>query len=115
MDAALMFKTLSDQTRLRCLTLLASHDELCVCELTFALGLPQPKVSHHLGALRKAGVVSDRKVGLWIFYRLNPALPAWARAVVDSTVEGLRGEEPYLRDRRALSAMPNRPGVVCSV
>ncbi len=55
MEPSTLFKALSDPTRLRCITLLSSHDELCVCELTQALDLPQPKVSHHLAALRKAG------------------------------------------------------------
>ncbi len=114
MDAPSLFKALSDQTRLRCLALLAAHGELCVCELTYALDLPQPKISHHLGTLRKAGVVSDRKVGLWIYYRVNPLLPAWAGTVVRSTVDGIRGDEPYSHDRQALSMMPNRPGALCS-
>ena len=39
---------------------------LCVCELTHALVLPQPKISHHLGTLRKTELASDRKAGLWM-------------------------------------------------
>lgn len=109
-----LFKALSDQTRLRCLALLSGHDELCVCELTHALALPQPKVSHHLGTLRKAGLVSDRKVGLWIYYRINGTLPPWCQDVIHSAVSGVQNEEPYASDNRALSEMPNRPGGICS-
>ena len=46
---------LADETRLRALVLLARNDELCVCELTSALDVVQPKVSRHLAALREAG------------------------------------------------------------
>ena len=114
MNAISLFKALSDQTRLRCLALLTGHDELCVCELTHALALPQPKISHHLGALRKAGLVSDRKEGLWIYYRINGALPQWCQDVVRSAVSGLASEEPYASDHQALAEMPSRPGGICS-
>jgi ArsR family transcriptional regulator len=114
MDGISLFKALSDQTRLRCLALLTGHEELCVCELTHALALPQPKISHHLGTLRKAGLVSDRKEGLWIYYRINEALPQWCQEVLHSAVNGVQGEQPYTSDQQALAGMPNRPGGVCS-
>jgi len=110
MDPSSLFKALSDTTRLRCLSLLVSHDELCVCELTHALALPQPKVSHHLAALRKTGLVSDRREGLWIYYRLNPRMPQWVVEVIRATAEGNKTEEPFAGDIAALSEMPNRPG-----
>lgn len=64
-----MFKALGDETRLRILKLLLKK-ELCVCELEAALNLPQSKVSRHLTVLRSAGLVEDRREGLWIFYSL---------------------------------------------
>ena len=114
MDAPQLFKALSDPTRLRCLCLLAQNEELCVCELTHALGLPQPKISHHLAALRRAHLVHDRKSGLWIHYRLNRNLPGWALEVIRVTADGVSGEFPYLSDMQALAEMPNRPGGICS-
>ena len=102
METAL-FKALSDPTRLRCVVLLAQHQELCVCDLTMALDLPQPKVSHHLGHLRRAGLVSDRRQGLWHFYRLAPGLPDWVRAVIEQTRQGLGGDEPFAADTKRLS------------
>lgn len=114
MNTALLFKALSDPTRLRCLSLLVTHEELCVCELTHALGLPQPKVSHHLGFLRKAELVSDRKEGLWIYYRLNPDIPQWVVKVIRTTAEGIKDEEPFTSDAIALAEMPNRRGGICS-
>jgi ArsR family transcriptional regulator, arsenate/arsenite/antimonite-responsive transcriptional repressor len=67
-----MFRAFSDSTRLRILNLL-KPGELCVCELVRVLDLPQPKVSRHLAYLRKAGLVSGRKDGLWMYYTLAPA------------------------------------------
>ncbi len=113
MQAPELFKALSDPTRLRCLSLLVSADELCVCELTYALGLPQPRVSHHLAALRRAALVSDRKAGLWIYYRLNADLPPWIVEVIRTTSQGICTEEPYASDLLALSEMPDRPGSAC--
>ncbi len=106
MTATTLFKALSDSTRLRCLLLLHRHQELCVCDLTNALGLPQPRVSHHLGNLRQTGLVQDRRQGSWTYYRLHPDLPAWARTVIEATFEGTSGEAPYAEDHDRLAAQP---------
>ncbi len=108
-----LFQLLSDETRLRCLVLMQQQGELCVCELTHALGVIQPKVSRHLAALRDAGVVKDRRQGQWIYYRLHPELPQWASLVIQTTASGVVGQEPFCNDRTALAKMPNRPGAAC--
>ncbi len=105
MDSAQLFKALSDPTRLRCLVLLENYQELCVCELTRALNLPQPKISHHLGSLRKAGLVSDRKMGLWVHYRISESLPDWVMAVLRATATGVAEDEPFLADALTLQVM----------
>jgi ArsR family transcriptional regulator len=64
-----LFKALGDETRLRIVALLA-HRALCVCHIQEALGLSQPNASRHLGVLRAAGVVEDRREGSWVYYRL---------------------------------------------
>ncbi|HJV36262.1 metalloregulator ArsR/SmtB family transcription factor [Geomonas sp.] len=64
------FKALADETRLRLLALLLSAGELCVCDLTAALQLPQSTVSRHLAYLKGAGWVNDRRVGVWIYYSI---------------------------------------------
>ena len=64
-----VFKACADATRLRVLFLLDER-ELCVCELVAALRMPQGKVSRHLGVLKRAGLVRDRREGTWIFYSL---------------------------------------------
>lgn len=103
------FRALSDDTRLRCLALLHAEGELCVCELTHALNEAQPKISRHLAYLREAGLVDDRRAGLWIYYRLR-ALPPWAQHTLDALFHDLRATDPYRADREALGEMPNRPG-----
>lgn len=108
-----LFKALGDQTRLRCLMLMADEGELCVCELTHALNTIQPMISRHLAQLREAGIVADRRQGQWIYYRLHPDLPAWVKKVIVTTTKGVLGTKPFAKDRAALHGMPNRPGAKC--
>lgn len=108
-----LFRALSDETRLDCLLLLAAEGELCVCELTHALDVAQPKISRHLASLREAGIVSDRRAGQWIYYQLHSALPAWARTILDQTLATARRGDGFQARRRALKTMPNRPNARC--
>ena len=81
--AALRFRALGDETRLRILELL-SPGEQCVADLMEVTGLGQSLVSHHLRTLRTAGLVHDRRDGRWIFYSLaEPALAAVRETVVE--------------------------------
>ena len=65
----LLFKALADRTRLRLINLIG-EDEVCVCFFVEVLNTNQPKISRHLAYLRKAGVVSARRDGKWIHYRI---------------------------------------------
>ncbi|MBM3277746.1 MAG: helix-turn-helix transcriptional regulator [Candidatus Handelsmanbacteria bacterium] len=65
-----VFGACADQTRLRVLLLL-TQGELCVCELVEVLEMPQGKISRHLGVLKRAGLVHDRREGVWIYYALS--------------------------------------------
>jgi ArsR family transcriptional regulator len=69
-EITIIFKALSDETRLRIIKLL-EQGELCVCDITAALDMVQPKVSFHLSTLKEAGLIKDRKQGKWIHYSLN--------------------------------------------
>lgn len=64
-----LLKALNDETRLRILALLV-QGELCVCDLMAVLQMPQSTVSRHLAVLKNAGWVTDRRQGLWMYYRL---------------------------------------------
>jgi ArsR family transcriptional regulator len=113
-EPATLFRALADDTRLRCLALLDAEGELCVCELTHALAEPQPKISRHLAALRAAGIVLDRREGLWIHYRIDPSLPAWARSILAGAARAGADSPTARRDRARLAAMPRRPPVRCA-
>jgi len=104
---------LADDTRLRILMLLQREGELCVCELTHALDLSQPKISRHLAQLRESGVVQTRRAGQWMYYRIDAALPKWASRVLSTTLEGNRAASPFAEDYDVLKNMPNRPGADC--
>ena len=104
-----LLRLLADSTRLRSLMLLLRQEELCVCELTYALGEIQPKVSRHLASLRDMHVVIDRRAGQWIYYRINPDLPRWAFALLEAALEGSQQDRQYLQDMEKLQGMPNRP------
>ncbi|MCU7800376.1 MAG: metalloregulator ArsR/SmtB family transcription factor [gamma proteobacterium symbiont of Lucinoma myriamae] len=106
MNTIEFFKALSDETRLRCLSLLVNKGELCVCELTYALNLSQPKISHHLAKLRKAQLVSDRKEGLWIYYRINNELSSWFIEILEATAKGIENDKPFITDKHTLATMP---------
>jgi ArsR family transcriptional regulator len=71
---AVVLKALADPVRLRLLSLIRTADEgeACVCDLTDALGLSQPTVSHHLKTLVNAGLLARDKRGVWAWYRLVP-------------------------------------------
>jgi ArsR family transcriptional regulator len=69
---AAMFRALSDPARVRIVNLLATQDAaICVCELTPALGLAQPTVSHHLKKLVAAGLLTREQRGTWSYYSLD--------------------------------------------
>lgn len=95
------FKALSDETRLRIMTLLAENEELCVCDFVGALGETQSKVSRHLRYLYHAGLVEDRREGLWMHYRISPDLRPEQRTIVAALAEAI-GEEQKQELRQAL-------------
>ena len=102
-----VFKCLGDATRARLTLLIVREGELCVCELIHALDDSQPKISRHLAQLRSCGLLLDRRQGQWIYYRLNPALPEWVTAVLDTT---LQANQAWLKtDAQRLDTMGDRP------
>lgn len=94
-----LMRVLSDETRLRALLLIQQKGELCVCELTEALQVSQPKMSRHLAQLRDAGIVETRRAGQWIHYRLAANLPLWAQQLLDNLVAELHDTDPFGADR----------------
>jgi len=76
-------------TRLRLLNLMAGR-EVCVCYFVEILHQGQPKISRHLAYLRKAGIVSARREGKWMHYRITPPADPAAASILDATLASLR-------------------------
>jgi len=83
-----ILRVLADENRLRILMVL-TQQETCVCDIMARLELPQPLASHHLGVLKRAGLVRDRQDAQWVYYSLDPerlaALNAQFRAFLGPT------------------------------
>jgi ArsR family transcriptional regulator len=94
-----IFKALSDETRLRILKLL-EHGELCVCDIVAAFDMIQPKISFHLGVLKAAGLVKDRKEGKWMHYKLDDS-DLFKRLLILSVMEKIP-DEAMGNDRKRL-------------
>jgi ArsR family transcriptional regulator len=87
------FKALSDETRLQIMTLLLEREELCVCDFVGALGLTQSKASRHLRYLYHAGLVEDRREGLWMHYSIPPRLSAEQAMIIEALAQAVETEQ----------------------
>jgi ArsR family transcriptional regulator len=67
---ARILKKISEPNRLKILCIL-KEGEKCVCDIWRCLKLPQNLVSHHLKVLKNFGLISSKKIGLKVFYKLN--------------------------------------------
>lgn len=104
-----VFKTLADPTRLRILALL-EREELAVQELMEVLGMAQSRVSRHLGILREAGLLRDRRDGTFVLYRFEPqADGAWRDAWALAS-RSLANDPAAVRDRAALARVVDARG-----
>jgi ArsR family transcriptional regulator len=101
---AAVFKALSDASRLRIINLLFSSGELCVCDIEEVMGFTQTKVSRHLAYLRKAGLVDDRKKGLWMLYSVAKPRDAEHKKVLDFLADMLRSDAVARRDAERLAS-----------
>lgn len=109
MSPVMFFKCLSDDTRLRCVTLLQKQGKLCVCELTAALELSQPKISRHLASLRQCGLLLDSRESQWVYYQINPKLPDWALTILDDALVAVEHDSLFHQDLERLHNMECRP------
>ena len=109
-DMERFFRALADRTRLRLLNLM-SEGEVCVCFFVEVLGMSQPKISRHLGYLRRAGVVASRRDGKWIHYRLIEPPNAHAAQVFDGIRSWLSEDDEMKRDSKRLETVCCAPRV----
>lgn len=96
-----LFKALADATRLRILRLLMAG-EVCVCDIHETLRVPQAKASRHLAYLRRAGLVTTRREGLWIYYSLAKSADPIIATIADATTHVLGHVESLQKDAERL-------------
>jgi ArsR family transcriptional regulator len=92
-----LFKALADATRLRILRLLMAG-EVCVCDIHDTLKIPQAKASRHLAYLRRAGLVTTRREGLWVHYTLAKSADPIIATIEDATTHVLGHVEALKKD-----------------
>lgn len=102
-----LFRAFSDRTRLRILHLLRGG-ERCVCDLVDVLGVPQPKTSRHLAYLRRVGLVTARKEGLWSYYSLAPASNPFHTKLLDCLACCFQNVPELTKDAERLARTKNR-------
>src|SRR5690349_338177 len=94
-----LFKALGDKTRLRILALLGNN-EVCVCHIHDSRGLPQPTVPRHLAYLRRSGLVTARRDGVWMHYQVSGSLNPVLRRVMTAAVDALQQLPATTQDRK---------------
>ena len=107
----LMFRAFSDRTRLRILSLLRMR-EVCVGDIVEILQVPQPRISRHLAYLRKAGLVTVRKAGIWSYYSLASAQTAFHKKLL-SCMANCFSEVPQIQEDQARAAEIKKSGGCC--
>jgi ArsR family transcriptional regulator, arsenate/arsenite/antimonite-responsive transcriptional repressor len=100
-DLARMFAALADPTRLRLLNLMDGR-EICVCYFVEILKQSQPKISRHLAYLRNAGIVSARREGKWMHYRIERPEDAGGAAVLDAALRSFKENRQMQADLAVL-------------
>src|SRR5213079_1306160 len=100
-DIETLFKALADRTRLRLISLIGDS-EVCVCFFVSILKTAQPKISRHLAYLRRAGIVTARREGKWMHYRLTEPSDEHAARIFREVRASLAEHPEMQRDRERL-------------
>jgi ArsR family transcriptional regulator len=87
------YRALADETRLQILGLILQEGELCVCDVTYVLDITQSKASRHLRYLLNAGLLEDRRDGVWMHYRIPERLTKEKRIIFASLQQLLTPKE----------------------
>lgn len=95
-----ILKALSDLNRLRIVSALGRYDELCACQITELLQVTGATASRHLSVLQHAGLLTSRKEGRWVYYRLAP--PAETEAIFQWLENSFVESEQLQADFQAL-------------
>lgn len=104
----LFFAALADKTRLRLLNLMRGG-EVCVCFFAGAIKTNNPKISRHLAYLKRAGLVSGRRDGKWMHYRIAEPENEKAAEMFAVLIKILEEDEEMRADRARLSDICRAP------
>ena len=104
-------KALSDENRVRILLVLSAADELCVCHINDLLGLAPSTVSKHLFLLKNSLLLTARKDGRWMHYRLNnnPDAPPVVIEAIEWIVKAISNDPVIKKDRQRLQEILSVP------
>jgi DNA-binding transcriptional ArsR family regulator len=80
--------------KLELISLIAARGPICVCHLEEELPYSQPRISEHLGTLRRAGLVSTRREGNWVYYSIDVDGLGVAREFIDELEQSIRVPHP---------------------
>jgi ArsR family transcriptional regulator, arsenate/arsenite/antimonite-responsive transcriptional repressor len=105
---------LADRTRLRLLNLMRKQ-EVCVCYFVQILALPQSTISRHLAYLRRKKLVTARRDGKWMHYRLNVPKDPGLRQIVLHTLDVLAGDRRMRRESSRLGQACCSPAKIKSL
>jgi len=100
-DMEKLFAALADKTRLRLLNLIRD-EEVCVCFFVEVLAESQPKISRHLAYLRKAELVTARREGKWMHYKITPPENENLRIVLNETIKSLAAQPEMQKEHENL-------------
>jgi ArsR family transcriptional regulator len=106
-----LLAALADPTRLRLLNLIGGR-EVCVCYFVEILRQGQPKISRHLAYLRKAGIVTARREGKWMHYRIVPQADEAVASILAAVLTSLESDRQMQADRAKLEracCAPQKP------
>jgi ArsR family transcriptional regulator len=103
-----IFRALSDETRLRILKLL-EEGELCICKIMEVMDMKQSRISRHLGILKNAGLVTDRRDGKWVHYSLTPKPEnLCCEEMIPLLEKCLKDHEVVMKDQKQLKRLLER-------
>jgi len=106
---AQLYKALSEETRIR-IVMLLTQGELCVCDIQAVLDEPQSKISRHLAYLKLSGMVSSKRVGVWMHYLIKENVDATCKAQLAFMEENLSRLPQFLSDREKLLEFRKQKG-----
>ena len=107
-DLTPLFAALADRTRLRLLNLMIGR-EVCVCYFVEILRQSQPKISRHLAYLRRAGIVSARREGKWMHYKIDRPSDPGSLAVLEAALSSFSADRQMHSDLARLTKACSQP------